>query len=201
MFADRWLVALNPQGKNALVLATGGGADIVLAQFVAQRLVSLGAIRVDIAQALNKSDFTDEIVCQFHLTDPQGTGQGLVRRLPGGKPNDGEPGTRGNGISMAAAMEWNEGDCLLVAAKKGSLGAAALARREWEPTKPYDLAVAVDGGGDILTGGPEEFDRVVLDVFQTVWDKTRPLALLVVGLGADGHIWSPEKASEMEGSN
>jgi len=46
--------------------------------------------------------------------------------------------------------------------------------------------IGVDGGGDVLTHGDDEFDRVVLDAFRSGWSSARPLILIAMGLGADG---------------
>ncbi len=182
MFLDDWLRELNPPGKRALVLAAGGGADVVFVRLVAERLWCAGAVAVDLLQALNRPVVDAETSERFGLV---GAGKGdndVVKRFSVVVPN-GHESLRGKGMAIAAAIDWRHGERLVVAAKGG--GCATVARRCWAADEPYDLAVAVDGGGDVLTGGPDNFDRVVLDRFHEAWETANPLGLLVIGLGAD----------------
>ncbi len=193
MFMDDWLSQLEPEGKRALVFAAGGGADAVLVRLVAERLMGAGASIVDVAQAYNRFSFDPEVVERFALVAPGDLGCAQVMRFGAVVANDHQTdGLRGKGMAIAAAIEWKHGERLIFAAKLGAGGCAALALRSWKPAEPYDFAVAVDGGGDVLTGGANEFDRVVLDSFKANWDSSKPLGLLVIGLGAD--VGSPEGA-------
>lgn len=186
MFVDKWLHQIEPEGKRALVFAAGGGADIIFVRWVSQRLIDAGASSVDIAQAANRSSFDSEISAKFALVNIEGLISKVVMMFGDVVANDNpDDGTRGKGTPIAAATAWDHGDRLLFAAKRGAGGTAALAKRSWKPSEPYDIAIAVDGGGDVLTGGPDEFDRVVLDAFRENWNPDRPLRLLIVGLGAD----------------
>jgi len=184
MFIDGWLEAADPVGKQALVFSAGGGADIILARVIADRLRAAGAQTVDLAQPLNRLEIEKPLAEQFRMSDLTGSAQ--VLRLDEVVPNDSDEALmlRGRGIAIAAAIDWRAGDRLIFAPKGD--GCSLLANRAWAEGEPYDLAIAVDGGGDILTGDSDNFDRVVLDRFRETWDSSRRLALVVIGLGADG---------------
>lgn len=179
-----WLNEVDPRDKRVLVFAAGGGADIVFVRFLAGLLWRGGAAEVDVAQPLNRSTIETEAAQRFQIESlAQCANQ--VGAFTSVTPNvHQEAALRGKGIALAAAIEWRHGLRLVFAAT--GTGCQSLARREWRPHQPYDMAIAVDGGGDVLTGGASNFDRVVLDRFRAAWDGTRLLSLVVIGLGADG---------------
>jgi hypothetical protein len=185
MFLDNWLRGFEPESLHGLVFSAGGGADIVFARLVAEKMIEAGASKVDVAQARNRYSFSPEVVERYGLVPLGKTGKNQVMKFSDVVANHHPDGLRGKGMAMAAAVEWGHGERLVFAAKEGSSGPEVLAERSWKLTEPYDFAIAIDGGGDILTGGKQEFDRVVLDAFKANWNPVKPLGLLVVGLGAD----------------
>ena len=185
MFPDAWLQHFALGTKRGLVFAAGGGADIILARFVAERVLCAGCAAVDLAQPLNRCSIGSKLVEDFQLT-PRAEGEDS-QVLCHAKviANTHEPRTlRGKGICISAAIPWDHGLRLVFAAQ--GEGCSMLAHRAQVSGSHYDFAIAVDGGGDILTAGQEEFDRVVLQRFRAAWSPFRPLMLFVIGLGADG---------------
>jgi len=185
MFLEDLLKEFEFKSKHGLVFSAGGGADIVLARFVAEKIIEAGATKVDIAQARNRSEFSQEAVERYALVSTIRNDLDHVMKFSTVVANNHRDGLRGKGMAMAAAIDWSHGERLVFAAKEGAAGPKELAEKSWELSEPYDFAIAIDGGGDILTGGKQEFDRVVLDCFKANWNPAKPLGLLVVGLGAD----------------
>lgn len=180
MFLDSWLREDSRHGGRALVIAAGGGADIVLAAIVGSRIRHLFGTAVDIAQPLNRDKIDQHLCDDFHLASVGEEHIDQLKRFAARCENaHQQSGVRGKGIAIAAAIEWTAGDRLVFAANGD--GCASLATLH-----PYELVFAVDGGGDILTGEATEFDRRVLSRFHDAWGMSRHLALLVLGLGADG---------------
>ncbi|MCA9546334.1 MAG: hypothetical protein KC613_18140, partial [Myxococcales bacterium] len=91
---------------------------------------------------------------------------------------------RGKGLSISASLAWEHGTRYVFAAH--GQGPAVLAGGRDTSAPFYDFAVGVDGGGDVLTHDDNEFDRIVLGRFRDGWTSARPLALVSMGLGADG---------------
>ena len=177
--------------RRGLVFAAGGSADIILAQTIAYGLIREGCTTVDLAQPLNCEGLSDKGLLseagEHHALraepdlDPE-----LVLRHEASVPCRRHPrDRRGKGLSISSSLEWDHGSRYVCAAHGG--GPLALANRGRDDGVPhYDFAIGVDGGGDVLTHGDDEFDRVVLSGFRSGWSQARPLLLVVMGLGADG---------------
>lgn len=186
MILESWLRALNPTDKRVLVFAAGGGADIIFVRVISEMLRRCGATQVDLAQPLNRTTIDSDIARRFELETLQSCAAQVAVFESVVHNEHLDAGQRGKGITLAAAIEWSHGQRMVFAAQGN--GPQLLARRAWRESEPYDMAIAVDGGGDILTGDPTTFDRIVLDNFRTAWHPSRPLALVVIGLGADGAL-------------
>lgn len=181
---------------RALVVAAGGSADILLAKGLAELLVEAGCRQVDLAQPLKC-----QVLAQYKRITGSLDDWGLDS-VPGLEPNavlrharprratKSDAGERGKGLSISTSVSWGYGDRFIVAAL--GAGPHILAARCDADAPYYDLALAIDGGGDVLTHDEAEFDRIVVDGLQSGWHGNGPLMLAVMGLGADGGS-SPEQ--------
>jgi hypothetical protein len=175
---------------RGIVLAVGGAADMVIAKSVATGLVSRGCGQVDLAQPLNCSRLSDKDLlgakgAGYALASERDLDHELVLRHHGCVAAADHPlDRRGKGLAISSSLEWSNGT-RYVCAGAGD-GPAALARRMKDTAPYYDFAIGVDGGGDVLTHGEHEFDRIVLANFKSGWQADRPLLLVTMGLGADG---------------
>jgi hypothetical protein len=176
--------------QRGLVFAAGGSADIILAKTIAASLVSEGCPHVDLAQPLNcrsllQKDLLGDSGKRHALGPEDGLDPEAILRHHATIPSDHHVDhRRGEGLSISSSLEWDHG-CRYVCAAHGR-GPASLAERRDGEALYYDFVVGVDGGGDVLTHGDDEFDRVVLDAFRSGWSSGRPLILIAMGLGADG---------------
>lgn len=189
-FTDLWFAELGVADAEGVVVAAGGASDIVLARCLAERAIGYGARRVDIAQPLGCRTFSSkgimgEALNAHGLEEIPGVDPDSVLRHNRTVPNGDAPmKLRGKGIRVSAALDWESGERLVVAGIGD--GMRVLAGRPWAPDRPYDFALAVDGGGDVLTHDHTEFDRVVVDALAATWSEPRRLGLVAMGLGADG---------------
>jgi hypothetical protein len=179
------------RGGHGIVFATGGAADIVLARCLASRAMALGAVKVDIVEPLGKASLADKGLIGAGLVEHalealKETDPDLVLHHVGSRPNPDAPmRPRGKGLRISTALSWEHGERLLCAGTGD--GPRVVADRPWMPDRPYDFALGVDGGGDVLTHDEREFDRVVLAAFSSAWQgDPDALGLVVMGLGADG---------------
>ncbi len=180
-----------PVAGHGVVFAAGGASDIVLARCLAARCVALGASRVDIVQPLGTDSLERKGISgirlgEFALQPFPGVAADLVLRHHASLPNsEVSMRDRGKGIRISTALHWDHGDRLVCAGK--GLGLQVVAARPWRPDHPYDFALGVDGGGDVLTHDETEFDRVVVGAFASAWSGAPgALGLIAMGLGADG---------------
>lgn len=176
--------------KCGLVFAAGGSADIILAKAIAGGLVEQGCARIDLAQPLNCKALSDKRLLSdlgelYALIAEDGLCSELVlkhhRYVSAGDHSD---HLRGKGLSISSSLQWDHGSRYVCAAHGG--GPALLASRLDSNSPFYDFAVGVDGGGDVLTHGEDEFDRIVVSGFKDGWHASNPLVLIAMGLGADG---------------
>ena len=187
---DPWLTAMGVRGNQGVVFAAGGASDVILARCIAGRAIALGASQVDIVEAMGRRTLSEIVAPEdrrqaFALeplphTDPEQ----VLRHFASITNPDGPIKIRGKGIRISAALTWNHGERLISAAV--GEGMPTVVARPWAPGQPYAFAIGVDGGGDVLTHDEREFDRKVLAAFAGAWTDTESLALIVVGLGADG---------------
>jgi len=190
MIAHSVVEQLGPSRSRGIVFAAGGSADIILAKAIAAGLVRAGCDSVDLAQPLNCSTLAEKgllseagehhaLIAEADL-EPE-----LVLRHYAIVPCERHPDhRRGKGLSISSSLEWRHGSRYVCAAHGG--GPRALAARRLEGDPYYDFAIGVDGGGDVLTHGDDEFDCVVVAGFRSGWQSHRPLLLIAMGLGADG---------------
>ncbi len=190
MIVTRVLEQIGLLRRRGIVFAAGGSADIILAKTIASGLVREGCTRVDLAQPLNCEALSDKGLLseagEHHvLTAEAGLDPELVLRHHASIPCERHPKKlRGKGLSISSSLEWDHGSRYVCAAHGG--GPFSLAGRRDDEEPYYEFAIGVDGGGDVLTHGDDEFDRVVLTGFRSGWPSTRPLLLVAMGLGADG---------------
>ena len=200
MIVERVGEQIGLRGGRGIVFAAGGSADIILAKTIAGGLVRRGCSRLDLAQPLNCRTLGDKgLLCEAgvqHALEPEvGLEPDAVLRHHATVPSDRHPDhRRGKGLSISSSLEWDHGSRYVFAAH--GRGSSSLAGRRLGDAPYYDFAVGVDGGGDVLTHGDDEFDRVVLDGFESGWASTRPLLLVAMGLGADGGS-APEEFREV----
>ena len=190
MIIQRVLEQISPRGGRGIVFAAGGSADIILAKTIAAGLVGQGCSRVDLAQPLNCRVLSEKGLLadagRLHALEPEDDldPESVLRHhasIPSERHADHR---RGKGLSISSSLEWDHGSRYVCAAH--GRGPSSLARRRDGDAAYYDFAVGVDGGGDVLTHGDDEFDRVVLAGFRSGWSSARPLLLIAMGLGADG---------------
>lgn len=175
---------------RGIVFAAGGSADIILAKTIAAGLISQGCSQVDLAQPLNcralseKSLLAD--VGRLHALAPVSDldPEAVLRHHATISSDRHADHRRGKGLSISSSLEWDHGSRYVCAAH--GQGLSSLAGRHDGEAPYYDFAVGLDGGGDVLTHGDDEFDRVVLAGFRSGWSSARPLLLIAMGLGADG---------------
>ncbi len=190
MIGEQIIEQVGQHRDSGIVFAAGGSADLILARNIAAELVGLGCWRVDLAQPLNCKALSEKGLLaaqgRFHALEPEeGLDPEAVLRHHGCIPSQRHPdGRRGKGLSISSSLEWDHGARYVCAAH--GRGLDLLAGRRDLDGRGYDFAVGVDGGGDVLTHGDEEFDRVVVGGFLSGWSAARPLILVVMGLGADG---------------
>ena len=190
MIVQRILDQIGPRRERGIVFAAGGSADIILAKTIAAGLVHHGCSKVDLAQPLNCRALSDKGLRSeagdfYQLESEDGLDPECVLRHHASLPSEHHPDDRrGKGVSISSSLEWDHG-CRYVCAAHGR-GPWLLAGRRDGDIPHYNFAVGVDGGGDVLTHGDDEFDRVVLVGFRSGWTSTRPLLLVAMGLGADG---------------
>ena len=190
MIVERVAEQIGPRGGRGIVFAAGGSADIVLAKTIAEGLVRSGCSAVDLAQPLNcrmlsEKGLLAEAGAKHALEPEPGLDPEAVLRHNASVPSDRHPDhRRGKGLSISSSLEWDHGSRYVCAAH--GRGPSSLAGRRQGGSPHYDFAVGVDGGGDVLTHGDDEFDRVVAAGFRSGWGSTRPLLLVAMGLGADG---------------
>lgn len=184
------LEQIGHRSRRGLVFAAGGSADIILAKTIAAGLVGEGCPRVDLAQPLNCRSLSQKDLLgdagKRHALEPEpDLDPEAVLRHHASIPSDHHAEhRRGKGLSISSSLEWDHGSRYVCAAH--GRGPSSLAGRRDGEVPYYDFAVGVDGGGDVLTHGDDEFDRVVLDGFRSGWSSARPLMLIAMGLGADG---------------
>ena len=190
MIAEKVAEQIAGRIETGLVFAAGGSADIILARTVAEGLMRRGCSRVDLAQPLNCKSLADKGLLgdqgRFYKLSPvAGIDPEEVLQHSGSVPSHRHPEhRRGKGLSISSSIEWPHG-CRYVCAAHGN-ALAGLAGRRGGSGIMYDFAVGIDGGGDVLTHGEDEFDRVVVAAFRSGWTCERPLILVAVGLGGDG---------------
>ncbi|MCB9545270.1 MAG: hypothetical protein H6706_05175 [Myxococcales bacterium] len=190
MITRHVLEQIGHDNRRGLVFAAGGSADLILAKAIAERLISDGCSHVDLAQPLNcrglsQKDLLGEAGRRHALGPEPDLDPEAVLRHHASVPAELHPDhRRGKGLSISASLEWEHGFRYVCAAH--GRGLAALAGRRAGRTPYYDFAIGIDGGGDVLTHGEDEFDRVVVDGFRAGWSSRRPLLLIAMGLGADG---------------
>jgi hypothetical protein len=181
---------IGPRRARGLVFAAGGSADIILAKALAAGLVREGCSQVDLAQPLNCKNLSEKNLLgnagKRYALEPEGDfdPEAVLRHnasIPSDRRADHQ---RGQGLSISSSLEWDHGSRYVCAAH--GIGPSSLAGRGDGEVPYYDFAVGVDGGGDVLTHGDEEFDCVVLAGFRSAWSPARPLILISLGLGADG---------------
>lgn len=190
MIVNHLRAQLSPACARGLVFAAGGSADIILAKVIAAELARNGCTRVDLAQPLNCRKLTEKV----SLAEP---GKGYALEVEDGLDPEAvlrhhacvpvaqhTAAQRGKGLNISSSLEWTSGSRYVCAAFGDGL--ASLARRRSGDRCHYDFAIAVDGGGDVLTHGEDEFDRVVIAGFKSGCPSTCPLLLVSLGLGADG---------------
>lgn len=184
------LEQIKHRSRRGLVFAAGGSADIILAKTIAAGLVSEGCPQVDLAQPLNCKNLSQKNLLgdagKRYALEPEGDldPEAILRHhasIPADRRADHQ---RGKGLSISSSLEWAHGSRYVCAAH--GIGPSSLAGRRDGEVPYYDFAVGVDGGGDVLTHGDEEFDCVVLAGFRSAWSQARPLILISLGLGADG---------------
>jgi hypothetical protein len=181
---------ISARRRRGIVFAAGGTADIVIAKSVAAGLGSRGCGQVDLAQPLNCRRLSDKDLlgakgARYVLASERDLDQELVLRHYGCVAAADHPlDRRGKGLAISSSLEWSNGT-RNVCVGTGD-GPAALARRTKDTTPYYDFAIRVDGGGDVLTHGEDEFDRIFLADFKSGWQADRPLLPVRMGLGADG---------------
>ena len=184
------LEQIGHRSRRGLVFAAGGSADIILAKTIAAGLVGEGCSHVDLAQPLNCRNLSQKDLLgdagNRHALEPESDlDPEAVLRHHASIPSDHHADhRRGKGLSISSSLEWDHGSRYVCAAH--GRGPTSLAGRRDGEVPYYDFAVGVDGGGDVLTHGDDEFDRVVLDGFRSGWSSARPLMLIAMGLGADG---------------
>ncbi len=176
--------------KRGLVFSAGGSADLVLAKVIATGLVGAGFSRVDLAQPLHCRALS-EIGLHSHegmfhaLESEPGLDPECVLRHHSLLPADRiAERHRGKGLSISALLEWNHGSRYVCATYGG--GPLTLAKRLDGDAPYYEFGVGVDGGGDSLTHGDDEADRVVLAGYKSGWPSSGPLLFIAMGLGGDG---------------
>lgn len=176
--------------KRGLVFAAGGSADIILAKTIASGLVGEGCTHVDLAQPLNcrslsQKDLLGDAGKRYALEPVADLDPEAVLRHHASIPSEHHADhRRGKGLSISSSLEWDHGSRYVCAAH--GRGPTSLAERRDGAVPYYDFAVGVDGGGDVLTHGDDEFDRVVLNGFRSGWLLACPLMLVAMGLGANG---------------
>jgi hypothetical protein len=190
MIIQRILEQIEPHYGRGIVFAAGGSADIILAKTIAAGLVERGCSRVDLAQPLNCRLLSDKGLLadagKYYALEPEDDLEAdSVLRHRASIPSDRHADqSRGKGLSISSSLEWQHGAQYVFAAQ--GQGPARLAGRLDGGAPYYDFAVGVDGGGDVLTHGDNEFDRLVVAAFRSGWPSGRPLLLIAMGLGADG---------------
>ncbi len=176
--------------NTGLVFAAGGSADIILARTLAEGLVRSGGVRIDLVQPLNCKSLAEKGLLddegQFYKLAPvPGLDPEEVLQHTGTLPSIRHPDhRRGKGLSISSSLTWPHGSRFVCAAHGDGLG--HLAGRLEDDGLKYEFAVGVDGGGDVLTHGEDEFDRIVVAALRSGWCGERPLGLVAMGLGADG---------------
>ncbi len=194
------LEQIGPRRGRGLVFAAGGSADIILAKTIAAGLVKKGCTQVDLAQPLNCRSLKEKHLLgneaeRYALKPEIGLDPEAVLRHHASVPPDHHADDRrGKGLSISSSLEWNRGSRYVCAAH--GRGPSSLARRRHGGLPYYDFAIGIDGGGDVLTHGADEFDRVVVDGFRSGWASARPLILVAMGLGADGGS-TPDEFNEV----
>lgn len=190
MIIQSVLEQINPWRGRGLVFAAGGSADIILAKTIADGLVSGGCTQVDLAQPLNCRALSEKGLLKdasdfYALVAAGGLDPESVLRHRASIDVVLHAGhLRGNGLSISSSLEWDRGARYVCAAH--GQGPSSLAGRLDGESPYYDFAIGVDGGGDVLTHGDDEFDRVVLAGFRSAWSSARPMVLVAMGLGGDG---------------
>jgi len=190
MFVRELLLHLEFKRGRGIVFAAGGSADIILAKNIAVGLVSNGWTHVDIAQPLNCKKLSDQGLMgeagEFYKVAPEtDIDPESVLKHYSSVPIDRHPeAKRGKGLSISSSLRWDHGGRYLCAAL--GQGPGLLAKKSENGQPFYDFAIGVDGGGDVLTHGDDEFDRIVLNNFSSSWKGVGPLILVATGLGADG---------------
>ncbi len=190
MLADTIFEQLSEPVGKGLVFAAGGSADIILAKAVAEGLIHRGCSQIDLMQPLNCNSLSEKGLLGeegefYRLAPAPGLDPEEVLQHTGSLPSQRHPEhRRGKGLSISSSLDWQYGSRYVCAAH-GS-GLASLAAREGPGGPMYGFAVGIDGGGDVLTHGEDEFDRVVVAGFRSGWTTERPLMLAAVGLGGDG---------------
>lgn len=196
MFVKNIIRQIDLKVGRGIVFAAGGSADIILAKSIALELIEHGCQRVDLAQPLNCKKLSEEGLLseasELYKTEPEvGLEPEAVLKHYSTVPSICHTDSkRGKGLSISSSLKWDHGSRYLCAAHGG--GPSALAGRMDDGRSFYDFAVGVDGGGDVLTHGDEEFDRVVLNGFSSGWRWDKPLVMIAMGLGGDGGS-SPEE--------
>jgi len=176
--------------KRGLVFSAGGSADLILAKVIATGLIDSGFSRVDLAQPLHCRALSELRLHSeegvYHSLEPEiGLDPECVLRhketLPLSRILERD---RGKGLSISALLEWNHGSRYVCATHGG--GPLTLARRLDGDAPYYEFGIGVDGGGDSLTHGDDEADRVVLEGYKSGWPSSSPLLFIAMGLGGDG---------------
>ena len=184
------LEQIGHRSRRGLVFAAGGSADIILAKTIAAGLVSQGCSQVDLAQPLNCRVLSEKgllvDVGRLHALEPEdGLDPESVLRHYASIPSERHADhRRGKGLRISSSLEWDHGSRYVFVV----YGVGFFLFVGWRDGDApyYDFAVGVDGGGDVLTHGDDEFDRVVVAGFRSGWSSARPLLLVAMGLGADG---------------
>ena len=190
MITQQVLEQISPRRGRGIAFAAGGSADIILAKTIAAGLVSQGCSRVDLAQPLNCRVLSDKGLLadagRLHALEPEDDlePESILRHYASIPSERHAEDRRGKGLSISSSLEWDHGSRYVCAAH--GRGLSSLAGRRDGDAPYYDFAVGVDGGGDVLTHGDDEFDRVVTAGFRAGWSPSRPLLLIAMGLGADG---------------
>ena len=190
MIFQRLLEQIGAHRGRGLVFAAGGSADIILAKTIAACLVGRGCLRVDLAQPLDCRNMSEMGLLAsagklYALEAEDSLEPESVLRHHTSVPASLHPSSsRGKGLNISSSIEWEHGNRYVCAAHGDGL--SSLARRCEGDAPYYEFAIGVDGGGDVLTHGDDEFDRIVLAGFRSSWLPSRPLLLVSMGLGADG---------------
>lgn len=197
-------------GRRGMVVGIGGASDIVLAKLLARQAIMAGANSVDIVQVVAVESLAEKVPDErarssFALRKVPGASVMSLLRHVGRVPNKHGPlARRGKGLQVSAAMSWSNGERYVVSSKGGFSNLKRLSAK----FGGYGFVMAVDGGGDILSGRVDEFDVINLNELSKVFVRVVPMCLYVIGIGADGHLegrrikpmlqgWRVRSANEM----